>query len=174
MIIHAEIISQPCSGECKERIYDIESSWNSQSWTFIKFIEDDYTEWCGQFRGAPNSVQISNKHQLILILTSDYLFQLNSKTADIIEFEDQPQYQNLILTPDENFLIADYMNIEKITNCIKDKKLIKSPIEMDFIEFKVWNENILEFTCDEFVYWDKHYLMTYNNITEIIEIKNVT
>lgn len=173
MIIHAEIISQPYSGEFKERIYDIQSFWNSQNWTFVKFMEDDHSEWCGQFRGFPKNVQISNKHELILILTSDYLFQLNAKTAEVSEFEEHPQYQNLTLTPDQNFLIADYMNIEKITNNIKEKKLIKSPFEMDLIEFKEWNENVLEFICDEFVYWDKHYLMTYNNLTDVIEITDV-
>jgi len=174
MIIKVEIISQPYSGEFKERIYDIESPWNSQNWTFIKFTEDDYSEWCGQFRGLPESVQVSLKNQIVLVLSSDYLFQLDSKTGDIIEYEDQPQYKSLTLTPDDDFLIADYMNIEKITSSIKNKKTIKSPIEMDFIEFKNWNCKTLEFTCDEFIQWDKHYLMEYNDETETINIKNVT
>ena len=41
MIIEAEIISQPYSGEYTEIIYDNESAWNSQSWTFIKFTNDN-------------------------------------------------------------------------------------------------------------------------------------
>lgn len=172
MIIKTEIISQPYSGEYKERIYDIENSWNSQSWTFIKFAEDDYSEWCGQFRGFPQSVQVSLKNQIILVLTSDYLFQLDIITANIIDFEDQPQYKNLILTPDDDFLIADHMNIEKITRSIKNKKIIETPIEMDFIEFKKWNSKTLEFTCYEFIEWDKHCLMEYNDETETIKIKN--
>ena len=172
MIIKAEIISRSYSGVFKEKIYDIESSWNSQDWTFIKFTEDDYSEWCGQFRGFPKSVQISKKHHIILILTSDYLFQIDSQTAGLKLFEDKHQYQSLIVTPSDDFLIADYMNIEKISDSIRNKKLIESPIEMDFIEFQSWNNNSLEFKCDEFIYWDRHYVMEYNDDTETIKIKN--
>ena len=174
MIIKAEIISQPYSGIFKEKVYDIENSSNSQDWTFIKFTEDDYSEWCGQFRGFPKSVQISKKHYMILILTSDYLFQIDSQTAELKFFENKHQYQSLIVTPSDDFLIADYMNIEKISDSIRNKKLIESPIEMDFIEFQSWNNSSLEFKCDEFIYWDRHYVMEYNDDTEIIKIKNIT
>ena len=174
MIIKAEIINQPYSGEFKERIYDIESPWNSQNWTFIKFTENDYSLWCGQFRGFPESVQVSTKNQIVLVLSSDYLIVLDSITGDIIEFESQPMYKSLILTPDDDFLIADYNNIDKITSSLKNKKNIESPIEMDFIEFKNWNSKTLEFTCDAFTQWDNHYLMEYDDQTETIKIKNVT
>jgi len=40
------------------------------------------------------------------------------------------------------------MNVEKITSNIKEKRLIESPLEMDFSVFKNWSNNILEFTCD--------------------------
>lgn len=40
VITKAEIIYQPSSGQYKERIYDITSSWNSQNWTWVKFEED--------------------------------------------------------------------------------------------------------------------------------------
>lgn len=174
MIIKVEIISQPYSGEFKERIYDIESPWNSQNWSFIKFTEDDYTDWCGQFRGFPLNAQVSLKNKLALILTSDYLFELDVETSDVIDFEDRPQYKSLSLTPNDDFLIADYMNVEKITSNIKEKRLIESPLEMDFSVFKNWSNNILEFTCDQFTQWDKHYLMEYNDSTETINIKQIT
>lgn len=92
MIIEAEIISQPYSGEYNERIYDNKSEWNSQSWTFIKFINDDFSEWCGQFRGFPRQVGVSSSRDIVLVLTSDYLFQLDRKTGNLKELEDQPQY----------------------------------------------------------------------------------
>ncbi|RZK38619.1 MAG: hypothetical protein EOO90_21670 [Pedobacter sp.] len=59
MIIDAEIISQPYSSEFSEKIYDSESLWNSQSWSYIKFINEDYTEWCGQLRGLHLVMQVS-------------------------------------------------------------------------------------------------------------------
>jgi hypothetical protein len=174
MIIEAEIISQPYSGEYTERIYDNESAWNSQSWTFIKFINDDYSEWCGQFRGFPKKVAISTIQDIILVLTSDYLFQLDRETGNLTNWEDQPQYQNLTVTPSGDFILADYYNFEKVTTSIKQKEPIESSIQMDIIEFKDWEKSKLEFTCDEFLNWDRHLTMTYDSETNKIEIKNET
>jgi len=148
MIIEAEIISQPYSGEYTERIYDNESAWNSQSWTFIKFTNDDYSEWCGQFRGFPKHVAISTLKNIVLVLTSDYLFQLDRETGNLTDLEDQPQYQNLTTAPNGDFILADYYNFEKVSTNIKQKTSIESPIQMDMIEFKKWDNIKLEFTCD--------------------------
>jgi hypothetical protein len=174
MIIEAEIISQPYSGEYTERIYDNERVWNSQSWTFIKFTNDDYSEWCGQFRGFPRQVAISIQTKIVLVLTSDYLFQLDIETAEPIDIEDQPQYQNLTVAPNGDFILADYYNFEKVTTSIKEKEPIESPIQMDIIEFKKWDNTKLEFTCEELLNWDKHLTMVYNSETNEIEIKNAT
>lgn len=172
MIIEAEIINQPYWGQYTERIYDNESVWNSQSWTFIKFTNDDYSEWCGQFRGFPKHIAISTLKKIVLVLTSDYLFQLDIVTGNLTDLEDQPQYQNLTVAPNEDFIIADYYNFEKITTTINKKEQIESPIEMDLIKFKEWNNSKLEFTCDEFLNWDRHLIMTYDSQTNKIEIKN--
>lgn len=168
----SEIINQPYSGQFPERIYDIESPWNSQNWTWIKFTNEDSTEWCGQFRGHPRQVVISKNHNIVLVLTSDYLFQLDSLTGDIMELEDQPQYQDLILIPNGDFLIADYYTIERITNKIIEKEIIKSPIQMDTIKFKHWQNNKLEFTCNEFANWDRQLILEFDSETNKIEIKN--
>ncbi len=52
MISKAELINQSYSGQYKEKIYDIPSPWNSQDWTWVKFENDDFDEWCGEFRGS--------------------------------------------------------------------------------------------------------------------------
>ena len=127
MIIDAEIISQPYSGEYHERIYDNKSPWNSQSWTFVKFINDDHTEWCGHFRGFPRHVAISTTYSMVLVLTSDYLFQLYRETGNLFDVEDQPQYQNLTVDPHGNFILADYYNFEKVTRNIKKKRNYRQP-----------------------------------------------
>ena len=172
MIIEAEIISQPYSGEFNEKIYDNESAWNSQGWTFIKFTNEDYLEWCGQFRGFPKQVAISTQNKIVLVFTSDYLYQLDIDTGILVELEDQPKYQNLTVATNGDFILADYYNLEKITRNIKQKEIIESPIQMDLIEFKKWDNEKLEFTCDEFLNWDRHLLMSYDSRTNKIEIKN--
>lgn len=91
----------------------------------------------------------------------------------MIELEDQPQYQNLTTTPVGEFILADYCNFVKVKTSIRQAEIIPSPIEMDFIEFKNWRNSKLEFTCDEFMNWDKHLTMTYDYETNSIEIKNV-
>lgn len=174
MIIEAQIISQPYSGEYSEKIYYNESAWNSQSWTFIKFTNDDYSEWCGQFRGFPRQVAISTRHNIVLVLTSDYLFQIDRETRNLTNLEDQPQYQNLTVAPNGDFILADYYNFEKVTSDIKHKEPIESSIQMDMIELKNLGNSKLEFTCDEFLNWERHLTMTYNSETNKIEIKNAT
>lgn len=170
MVIEAEIINQPNSGEYKERIYDIVNEWNSQFWTFVKFIDEDYSEWCGQFRGSPRQIAVSLVNKSILVLTSDYLYHLNRENAELIEFEQNHQYHFLIATPNGFFVIADYYNLDKINGNIANKSTIEAPIQMDLIKFKNWNNTKFEFTCDEFLNWDNHLTMSYDCETNKIEI----
>ena len=99
MIENCEIINQPYSGEFEERIFDIQSPWNSSSWTYVKFINSDFFEWCGVFRGQARKIANSKIRNEILVLTCDYLWKLNRVNGEPIEIEDQPQYQNLTVTP---------------------------------------------------------------------------
>jgi hypothetical protein len=170
MIIEAEIISQPYSGEYKEKIYDCETGWKSQSWTFIKFTNEDNSEWCGHFRGFPRDVAVSKIHNIVLVLTSDCLYQLDRETGDLLEFEAQPQYQSLTVAPEGHFVLADFYILEKVTTSIKSKEQAESPIRMDTIKFEKWHNGKLEFTCDEFLNWDRHLTMSYDSQTNKIEI----
>ncbi|WP_053405821.1 hypothetical protein [Persicobacter sp. CCB-QB2] len=172
MIKKAEIVNKPYSGEFEERIYDNASPWNSSNWTWIKFTDSDYNEWVGQFRGAPIQVAISENKNETLVLTSDYLFRLENKNGDLIEFEDQPQYHNLTTSPAGDFILADHYNINLINNRLKETVNISSPIEMDMIKFRKWKERKLEFTCDEFTNWDRHLVMELDADKLTIEIKD--
>lgn len=172
MIIEAEIIYQPESGKYTEIIYDNASVWNSQDWAFIKFTNEDYTEWCGQFRGFPRQVAISTVYNIILVLTSDYLFQLDRATGNLLELEGQTQYQNLTIAPNGSFILIDYSDFEKLTTSIKQAEKIESSIRMDMIELIGWENQKLNFTCNEFINGDRHFTMTYDCETNKIEIEN--
>ena len=156
MISKSEIINQPYSGQYKERIYDVPSPWKSQDWTWVKFENDDFDEWCGEFRGSPRSVALSKKYNKVLVLTSDYLFQIDALSGDLIEYESQPQYRCLTVTPAGDFIVADYYTIEKVGSTLKDLEPLESPIKMDGIKFNGWNNNKLSISCDEFLNWDNH------------------
>ena len=172
MVKSAEIINQPYSGEFEERIYDNESSWNSQNWTWVKFTKTDFTKWVGQFRGSARKIAIPNKRNETIVLTSDYIFRLDNNTGNLIELENQPQYHNLTTSPNGTFIFADYYRIERMISSLKDTKTIQSPIEMDMIEFKDWKGDVLEFTCDEFTNRDRHLVMELNVNDWKIRIKN--
>lgn len=173
LIMKAEIIDQPYSGQYKERIYDISSPWNSGNWTWIKFENEDFNEWCGEFRGSPKGVALSKKYNNILVLTSDYLYQINCLSGELVEYESQSVYQNITVTPLGDFIIADYYCIEKIGSTLKEKKLLDIPIEIDGIHFKLWSENILTITCEEFLNTDKNVEMELDSETLEITIKDV-
>ncbi|MEH7374072.1 MULTISPECIES: hypothetical protein [Neobacillus] len=174
MITKAEIINQPFSGQYKERIYDITSSWNSPNWTWVKFEDEDFNEWCGEFRGSPRDIAVSKKYKTVLVLTSDYLFQVDSDSGELTEYESQPQYQCLTVTPSGDFIIADYYSIEKIESSIKDTIPVKSPIKMDTIKFHGWSKNKLLITCDEFLNWDNQLELELDGDTLEIIIKEIT
>ncbi|MEW9052510.1 MAG: hypothetical protein AB2392_15220 [Neobacillus sp.] len=172
MIAKAEIINQPFSGQYEERIYDIKSSWNSPNWTWVKFEDEDFNEWCGEFRGSPWGIAVSTKHKTVLVLTSDYLFQVDCDSGELTEYVSEPQYQCLTVTPSGDFLIADYYDIEKIESSIKYTKPVESPIKMDTIMFHDWSKNKLIITCDEFLNWDNHLELELDGDTLEITVKD--
>lgn len=81
----------------------------------------------------------------------------------------------MTITPNEEyFIIASYYKLERFTTDITKKELIESPIQMEMIELKEWENNILEFTCDEFLNNNnQHLTMTYDYKIDKIEIRNL-
>jgi len=171
MIINAEIISQPDSGIYTEKIYDISNPWNSLDWTWVKFLNDDYTEWCGEFRGFPRNVAFSLKYNIVLVLTSDYLYQIDCASAKILEYEFQHQYKNLTAIPTGEFLLSDdYKIYIARTSSLKDMQIIKSPLEMDNIRFDSWHDNKLKISCEEFLNWGNNVELEFSSDTMELSI----
>jgi len=169
--VRAEIINQPYSGEFKERIYDYESQWNSQSWTWIKFTDDLGNESVGQFRGIQKAVKASSIANEIIILTSDCVFRLDSIELNVIEAESQPEYQDIEVSPNGDFIFHTFYEIGKMGKSLKEMREIESPFKMDDIRFEKWNGNKLEFTCEEFANWSRNEIMELDTIDWKIEIK---
>jgi hypothetical protein len=165
MIIEAEIIVQPFSGQYNERIYDISNPWNSQEWSWIKFLQDDLYEWCGVFRGTPRGVALSEKYDKILVLTSDYLYELDISDGELKEYESNPMYRSLTVTPLGDFILADYYNIYLAQANIKESTVIESPIKMDMIEFDRWEGKKLYIICEEFLNWSNHIKLSLDSET---------
>ncbi|QUH26204.1 hypothetical protein [Serpentinicella alkaliphila] len=165
MIIEAEIIHQPYSGTFEEKIYDVQSPWKSKDWTWVKFTNEDYTQWCGTFRGSSKNIALSKKHSSILILTSDCLFKLDIKNGNILEYEEQPLYTNLTVTPLGDYIVSDNYDVQLIQSSLLNEMLIKSPLKMDNIVFKGWLDDKLHISCNEFQNWSEHVELQLNCIT---------
>ncbi|MBE9463672.1 hypothetical protein [Dyadobacter subterraneus] len=105
MMFKADIIGLPYSGEYSERVYDNENPWNSQSWTFVRFINNDQSEWCGHFSGFPREVAVPKARDMVLILTSDWLYRLDRQRGNLTNSEDKLfsglTYENSLLKIEE-------------------------------------------------------------------------
>lgn len=156
MIKVVEHINQPISGKYEEKVYGIQSVWNSPNWTWLKFTTDDYSEWCGEFRGKYIGHAISNKYKSILVLTSDYFYQLSMIDGELQHYEDKPEYINLTVTPEGEYIVSDYSGIYLINETIKDVTPIVLPLNLDMIIFKGWKDSKLGIDADEFMNWDNH------------------
>lgn len=156
MIYSAEYIEQPLSGKYIEKIYDIKSPWNSCKWTWIKFA-DENGEWCGEFRGEYRGVSVSKKLGIVVVLTSDYMFTLDMNTAELIEYDSQPDYTDITTSPNGDVFITDGYSIEVLVNNAKkiESTVVPSyPVQPDNLKFVKWNDNVLKITCNEFLNLD--------------------
>jgi len=162
MITEAICIEQPISGMFQERIYDIESPWNSDKWTWIKFTEEEDC-WCGEFRGKYRGVACSESLGISLVLTSDYLYLLDNVTHEIIDSERQPQYIDLIATPEgEIFIATDYEIDRFVGDSLKNMERIVMPFEADSIRFKNIEGGIIRINCYEFLKWEEQLELSYD------------
>ena len=150
----AEIINKSYSGEYEERIYDNESVWNSQSWTWVKLTNNNL-EIVGKFRGSPTEVKSSELTNEIVVLTSDYIYRLEGTNFNIIETEDNPQYFDLEVSPQGDFIFHDYYNVYKMNGGFSKMINLESPFQMDDIRFIKWKNNKLYFQCEELGNWKK-------------------
>lgn len=162
MIEKAEIIQLPASGEFQERIYYNESPWGSQHWTFVKFTNDDALVWCGHFRGFPLKVELSTQYDIILVLTNDYLYQLDRKTGDLVDLMEMPNFKDLTFAPNGDLIVTDDYNLFRFTKNSTEMEQINSPIAMENIRFKQWDGTKLTFSCVEFLNWERKLQLVYD------------
>ncbi len=157
MILSAEHIEQPYSGEYNEKIYDIISPCNSANWTWIKFT-DANSVWCGEFRGEYRGVALSERLGIVVVLTSDYMYILDINMGEIIEYDSQPEYVDITTSPYGDIFITDGYSIEMLINNKSGKLetfvIPYIPVNPDNLSFEEWNDNILKISCYDFPTWN--------------------
>lgn len=157
MICSAEWIEQPYSGQYVEKIYDIKSPWNSSKWTWIKFSDED-GEWCGEFRGEYRGVSVSKKFGVAIVLTSDYMYELDINTSELIGYEAQPDFIDITTSPKGDIFLTNGYGIEFLVNNemgkIESMPIPYIPVQPDNFRFVDWDDNILKVKCEEFLNWE--------------------
>lgn len=167
MLLSIEHISQAYSGEYEEKIYDIESSWNSSDWTWIRF-EEDTLIWCGEFRGKYIGATFSQSKGLIVVVTSDYTYILDIETKEIIDSEKNFEYSDITCTPLGDILLSTGYGLEILKEgTISSSETIILPVNADSLRFVKYEGNILEMNCDEFCNWS-------NNITLFLDCETMS
>lgn len=152
MIIGVEIINQPYSGEYNEVIYDIENSnWKSSNWGWIKFINEDYTEWCGEFRGVILGAKLSKRFNTILILTSDCLFMLDRMSGKIIDIDEQSVYNQITISPSDEYILGSPYEIVIIKESIRYPINVELPQGCCSINFVKWQGYQLVIEFEDFI-----------------------
>lgn len=169
MLFSAEQISQPYSGEYEEKIYDIESNWNSSDWTWIKFEEED-SIWCGEFRGKYIGVAFSNIKEIIVVITSDYIYIIDTKTKEIIDSARNFEYGDITCTPLGDILLSSGYGLEiLLKKTISSIETIVLPVNADSLRFVGYTDNILEMNCYEFLNWSNNVNLFFNCKTKMVE-----
>lgn len=148
MITDAIRISQPYSGEYRERIYEVSDSWNCDEWTWIKFF-DETEYWCGQFKGKYIGAAISEKYRIAIILTEGCLYVLDTTTAEIIDYDVYGVYRGIIKVSDD-ILISHSCGIQRFTDRtiagLEDIEFPKGTDDPDSISFHEVNNEIVRVT----------------------------
>ncbi|MBO5469473.1 MAG: hypothetical protein J6A03_07035 [Lachnospiraceae bacterium] len=169
MLFSAEQISQPYSGEYEEKIYDIESNWNSSDWTWIKF-EEETSIWCGEFRGKYIGVAFSNIKGIIVVLTSDYIYVIDAKTKEIIDSDRNFEYCDITCTPLGDVLLSSGYGLEILwEKTISSIETIVLPVNADSLRFIGYTDNVLEMNCYEFCNWSNNVTLFFDCKTKCVE-----
>lgn len=174
MIIKAEHIEMPISGTYNERIYDIESAWNTADWCWIQFEEDNRETWCGEFRGKYLSCAIVKDYNFVAVLTSRHLYYVDLISHEVIDHAENGLYRSLYVIPNGTVLITDGYGLEILTgNHTNQMSQIELPIHCDSLEFDKCEGNLLRITCEEFCVWDFYELFLDCESLSIVDCKRI-
>ena len=153
MLLTAQITEPPISGTYPEKIYD--APFSTEDWAWVKFEDENYEAFYGQFRGKPRMVAISTENQFCYVLTDTFLYELNRENPSnfqVRDFDDTFRtIRNVTLSPDGKLILSDYYTIFTLDSpiCHLPGQLvdafveIENPFNVDYIEFNAWKDHLL-------------------------------
>ncbi|UQW96963.1 hypothetical protein M2M59_13625 [Rummeliibacillus sp. G93] len=159
MLLSATITKQPISGKYPEQIFV--APFSTAEWTWVKFEDENYNEFYGQFQGKPNTVALSPKNKFCYVLTDTFLYEIDCETLSnyqVLDFcERGLSITNVTFSPDGKPLFSDYYTIFTITKSIdelvqrENSKLIENSIPVGYIQFNNWEGHLLHINAETFL-----------------------
>ncbi|MGG0654926.1 hypothetical protein, partial [Rummeliibacillus pycnus] len=153
MIISAQITTQPLAGKYPEQIF--KAPLSTQSWTWVKFEDEDYNEFYGQFQGKPSYVALSTKNNFCYVLTDTFLYEIDCETPSNYQVRDFWEtgrtIRNVTFSPEGKLLFSGYYTIFTITKSIDELVELENPIPVDYIEFDNWEGHLLHISAQTLI-----------------------
>ena len=152
MITSAQISTQPESGKYAEQIY--EAPLSTLNWTWVKFEDEHYNEFYGQFHGSPKSIALSEKNPLCYVLTNEFLYEIdrhNPSNYVVRDFWDCGcTLTNVTFMPNGIPLFSNDYVLFTINNSFEEHVEIENPIQVDLIAFDAWEDHLLHINAETF------------------------
>lgn len=145
MIKKAEIIDKPLSGTYEEKIYGN----LSDNWIWIKFTDENYYEWCGQFNGDFVKVDISEHLKITYVATIFGIYLINSENYELIKYIELMGINDTSLSPNGSYLVADGYDIYVLNNQELENQNLNNDFLLDDINFVEWKDQKLIIECLE-------------------------
>ena len=73
---------------------------------------DENGEWCGEFRVMYRGVSVSKNFGVIIVLTSDYIYELDINTAELIGYDSQLDFIDITTSPKGDIFLTDGYDIK--------------------------------------------------------------
>lgn len=180
MIQTAEITAAPLSGQFPELIYPAPKP-SSSDWTWVRFEDEEYNVFYGQFQGASKIIAVSEKIDYCYVLVDYFLYEINRNNPneytvfDVIE-DFSLLIQNIAILPTGQLLLTDHYRFY-LSNAPLQKsesqftELETTVCSVADIEFQKWEGPLLHMNAFEF-FIGTPLKLTYNYLTNEFKIIN--
>lgn len=153
MIFSAHITTQPASGKYPEQIF--EAPLSTLNWTWVKFEDEHYNEFYGQFHGNPKCVALSPNNTVCFVLTNEFMYEIdrqNPSSYVVRDFWDCGcTLTNVTFMPNGTPLFSNDYVLFTINESFDYQVEIENPIHVDLITFVGWIDHFLHIDAVPFL-----------------------
>lgn len=171
MMLEVKLISRPLSGDYDEIIYNPKNKTDISLTTTILFLKDDYTEYCGVFDGKYIDYRVIDDGSII-ILTSSFIYSLNSKTGKLLKYIECEDYETYIFLNTNQLLLFGIGSMTLLTCNLEISCTAKTGIWPENIIKEKEEGNKVYLICNDFDYNPFRYKLEFDLETNKLTVIN--